>query len=157
MCRLRDPITSPAARLPRSGSQRRRGTSRHAAGNLTREGGYATHSYDGAGRRTASTDSGVAWSYAYNALGQRLKKSSATSVRLYAYDARGHLLGEYDATGKLVQETVWLGDTPVATLRLALRGGWACTLTGRLNIVANLVAGCMTELTAPMVQCRISP
>jgi RHS repeat-associated protein len=26
-------------------------------------------------------------------------------------------LGEYDATGALIEETVWLGDTPVATLR----------------------------------------
>jgi RHS repeat-associated protein len=36
---------------------------------------------------------------------------------LYAYDEAGHLLGEYDATGTLIEETVWLGDTPVATLR----------------------------------------
>jgi hypothetical protein len=27
------------------------------------------------------------------------------------------MLGEYDATGTLIEETVWLGDTPVATLR----------------------------------------
>jgi RHS repeat-associated protein len=36
---------------------------------------------------------------------------------LYAYDEAGHLLGEYDATGALIEETVWLGDIPVATLR----------------------------------------
>ena len=33
------------------------------------------------------------------------------------YDESGHLLGEYDGAGNLVQETVWLGDIPVATLR----------------------------------------
>jgi tetratricopeptide (TPR) repeat protein len=33
------------------------------------------------------------------------------------YDEAGHLLGEYDATGALIEETVWLGDTPVATVR----------------------------------------
>jgi RHS repeat-associated protein len=33
------------------------------------------------------------------------------------YDQAGHLLGEYSGTGTLVQETVWLGDIPVATLR----------------------------------------
>jgi hypothetical protein len=29
----------------------------------------------------------------------------------------GHLLGEYSSTGVLIEETVWLGDIPVATLR----------------------------------------
>jgi hypothetical protein len=33
------------------------------------------------------------------------------------YDEAGHLLGEYSSTGALVEETVWLGDIPVATLR----------------------------------------
>ena len=32
-------------------------------------------------------------------------------------DQAGHLLGEYDGSGNLIQETVWLGDIPVATLR----------------------------------------
>jgi RHS repeat-associated protein len=118
MCRLRDPITSPAARRLRTGTQRRRGTSRHAAGHLTSEGTFAAHTYDAAGRRTGTTDNGVTWSYAYNALGQRLKKASPSSVRLFAYDEAGRLLGEYDAAGKLVQEIVWLDDIPVASLRL---------------------------------------
>ena len=34
-----------------------------------------------------------------------------------AYDEAEHLLGEYDADGDLIQETVWLGDTPVAVLK----------------------------------------
>lgn len=33
------------------------------------------------------------------------------------YDHAGHLLGEYDQAGGLIQELVWLGDIPVATLR----------------------------------------
>jgi RHS repeat-associated protein len=36
---------------------------------------------------------------------------------LYWYDGQGHLLGEYDGSGNLIEETVWLGDIPVATLR----------------------------------------
>ena len=36
---------------------------------------------------------------------------------LMVYDEAGHLIGEYSGTGTLVQETVWLGDTPVATIR----------------------------------------
>jgi RHS repeat-associated protein len=33
------------------------------------------------------------------------------------YDEAGHLLGEYDSSGALLQETIWLGDIPIATLR----------------------------------------
>ncbi|NHQ88703.1 hypothetical protein HA050_21630 [Iodobacter sp. HSC-16F04] len=58
----------------------------------------------------------MAVSYSYNALGQRVQKTSATGTTLFAYDAQGHLLGEYQADGKPVQETVWLGDMPVAVL-----------------------------------------
>jgi RHS repeat-associated protein len=54
--------------------------------------------------------------YVYNALGQRIEKSGANGVSLFSYDEAGHLLGEYTATGALIEETVWLGDTPVATL-----------------------------------------
>jgi RHS repeat-associated protein len=36
---------------------------------------------------------------------------------LYVYDEAGHILGEYTATGALVQETLWMGDTPVASIR----------------------------------------
>ena len=58
----------------------------------------------------------------YNALGQRIMKSGgAISKPLYfMYDEAGHLIGEYKWTNgvlALVQETVWLGDIPVATLR----------------------------------------
>jgi RHS repeat-associated protein len=54
----------------------------------------------------------------YNTLGQRIQVSGGTAgTVLYTYDEAGHLLGEYDGTGTLIEETVWLGDIPVATLR----------------------------------------
>jgi hypothetical protein len=31
-------------------------------------------------------------------------------------------VGEYDATGAAIEETVWLGDTPVAVVRPAAGG-----------------------------------
>ncbi len=51
-----------------------------------------------------------------NALGQRVKKSG-TSITLFVYDEAGHLLGEYDGSGNLIEETIWMGDIPVATLQ----------------------------------------
>jgi RHS repeat-associated protein len=55
--------------------------------------------------------------YVVNALGQRIKKSGGSAgTVLYMYDEAGHTLGEYTSTGALTEETIWLGDTPVATI-----------------------------------------
>jgi RHS repeat-associated protein len=56
-------------------------------------------------------------SYAVNALGQRVSKTAAGTTTAFVYDEQGHLLGEYDGSGNLIEETVWLEDLPVATLR----------------------------------------
>jgi YD repeat-containing protein len=64
-----------------------------------------------------STAAGVTTTYSYNGLGERVKKANASSTVYFAYDEAGHLLGEYDAEGDLIEETVWLGDVPVAVLK----------------------------------------
>ena len=51
--------------------------------------------------------------YYYNGLGQRFSKNGV----IYMYDIEGHLIGEYTNTGALIQETVWLNDLPIATIR----------------------------------------
>ena len=38
----------------------------------------------------------------------------------YVYDEAGHPLGQYDAAGLAMLETVWLGDLPVATIQAKL-------------------------------------
>jgi RHS repeat-associated protein len=88
-----------------------------AAGNTT---GYATvaATYNDAGRLQTLTQGSSTETALYNALGQRIQKSgSSAGTVLYWYDEAGHLLGEYDGTGAVIEETVWLGDIPVATLR----------------------------------------
>ena len=61
---------------------------------------------------------GTTASYTYNALGEFVKQSGGPSgTVLYLYDEAGHLLGEYDSSGNLIEETVWMGDIPIATLR----------------------------------------
>jgi RHS repeat-associated protein len=65
--------------------------------------------------------------YFVNALGQRVKKSGpativTSGINYYVYDDAGHLLGEYNASGKPLQETVYLGDTPVAVLTQSIAG-----------------------------------
>ncbi len=88
-----------------------------AAGHTT---GYSSISatYNDAGRLKTLTNGTVTETLVYNALGQRIETSGgASGTILYWYDEAGHLLGEYDGSGNLIEETVWLGDTPVATLR----------------------------------------
>jgi len=88
-----------------------------AAGNTT---SYATvaATYNNAGRLQTLTQGGSTETTLYNAFGQRIQKSGGTAgTVLFWYDEAGHLLGEYDGSGSLIEETVWLGDIPVATLR----------------------------------------
>jgi RHS repeat-associated protein len=98
-----------------------------AMGNLTFDGKY-TYTYLNNGRiNTVTWVTGTApntttntATYNINALGQRVRKvtpSSVVGTRRFMYDEAGRLAGEYDGAGKLVQETIWLGDLPVATLR----------------------------------------
>ena len=57
---------------------------------------------------------------ALNGLGQRIRKTGtgvSTGTNRYVYDAQGHLLGDYNSTGVAIQETVYLGDIPVAVLQ----------------------------------------
>ena len=67
---------------------------------------------------TATWNNGTPWSFTYNGLGQRVSKDTTLSRRYYGYDEQGHLIGEYDkVTGQAIQETVYLGDAPVAVLQ----------------------------------------
>ena len=92
------------------------------AGNTTSDGSVS-YTYNDAGRMTSATKSGITTTYAINALGQRVKKTTSGSSTYFVYDEAGHLIGEYDNAGSLIQETVWLGDIPVATLRPSGGGG----------------------------------
>lgn len=57
----------------------------------------------------------------YGPDGLRLQKTAAAcaggGTTNFVYDPAGRLLGEYDATGAVIQETVWLGDIPVAVFK----------------------------------------
>ena len=77
-----------------------------------------TLTYNDRGRAKTVNNGSTTETLVYNALGQMIETSGGSAgTVIYAYDEAGHLLGEYSSTGTLIQETVWLGDTPVATLR----------------------------------------
>jgi RHS repeat-associated protein len=89
------------------------------AGNLIGDG-TATYTYSGRNRLTeVKQGANVVARYQHNGFGERVMKTlggTAGPSTLFRYDEDGHLLGEYDGSGNLIQETVWLDDTPVATL-----------------------------------------
>jgi RHS repeat-associated protein len=91
-----------------------------AAGNTTSTGGQS-FAYNDRGR-LAST-SGSSTLYLYNALGQMIEKSGTQETTIFMQDEAGHVIGEYDGSGNLIQETVWLGDIPVAMLQPNGSGG----------------------------------
>ncbi len=89
------------------------------AGNIIGDG-TTRFTYNDAGRMRDATNSGGTTTYQYNGMGQRVSKTGPlvpTGVNYYMYDEEGHLIGEYGARGVPIQETVYLGDQPVATLR----------------------------------------
>jgi RHS repeat-associated protein len=79
--------------------------------------GTATFTYNFADRMSSASKAGITATYTYNALGQRVRKSVGAATIFFVYDEAGHLLGQYDGAGALIEEVVWLGDIPVATLR----------------------------------------
>ena len=121
--RLSQTGTSPSTYTMAGGSNRLSGVSGtlsrsygyDAAANATADGS-ASFGYDGAGRMTSASKSGISASYAQNALGQRVRKTVSGVATIFSYDESGHLLGEYEASGALIREYVWLGDTPVAVI-----------------------------------------
>jgi RHS repeat-associated protein len=87
-----------------------------AAGNTTSDGTRA-YTFNQRGRLSQVTVGSNSTSYIYNALGQLIEKSGSAGTTLLVYDEAGHLLGEYTGSGAVIQETVWMGDIPVATLQ----------------------------------------
>lgn len=99
------------------------------SGSLLADGKLSATYSDRGRLKTITNPAGSADTTTYftNALGQRVKKSGpativTSGINYYVYDDAGHLLGEYNASGKPLQETVYLGDTPVAVLTQSIAG-----------------------------------
>lgn len=88
-----------------------------AAGNVTSDG-TIQFVYGASGRLIESSVAGRKTRYAYNGIGQRVSKLNQANVAsYYVYDEGGRLLGEYDSSRAVLQETVYLGDLPIAVLK----------------------------------------
>jgi RHS repeat-associated protein len=117
------------------------------AGNTTNDGAL-TYNYSGRNRlMEVKQGASTVATYKHNAFGERVAKTLGGSTTTFIYDEDGHLLGEYGAAGALIQETVWLEDTPIATLRPKAGGGidifyvWADHLDTPRVVTTSATAG----------------
>lgn len=109
------------------------------SGNVT-DDGSATYSYSDRGRMAGASTPGGSLAYAYNGLGLRAKKSGAavsTGAAHYIYDEAGLLLGEYDANGTPVYETLYLNTTPVGAIKQTGTAGLSSLAVTLYNVYAD--------------------
>jgi RHS repeat-associated protein len=123
-----------------------------AAGNITSDG-TNTYTYSDRGRLATVTNAGGTVTYSYNALELRVGKTGPTALvptgaSYYVYDESGKLLGEYDANGAPIHETIYM-DIPVAVVK---QTGTAATN----NIAIGLYNVSTDQVGAPRVITRQS-
>jgi RHS repeat-associated protein len=123
-----------------------------AAGNITSDG-INSYTYSDRGRLATMTNTGGTVTYSYNALELRVGKTGPTALvptgaTYHVYDEQGKLLGEYDANGAPLYETIYLG-VPVGVVKQ--------TGTAAANdIVISLYNVSTDQLGAPRIITRQS-
>lgn len=115
-----------------------------AAGNITGDGSI-TFGYSDRGRMSSATTAGGTVTYVYNALNLRVRKSAATSLvptgqSHFVYDENGQLLGEYDASGNPLYETIYLGMVPVGALKQTGTAGGNNLAVSVYNVHSDQIA-----------------
>lgn len=88
-------------------------------GNINYDGSR-TFGFDSRNNISSSYTTDGTTTYQLNGWNQRVRKSGPTvktGATVFAYDEQGHLIGEYDSTGKMIEETIYIGDLPVAVSR----------------------------------------
>jgi RHS repeat-associated protein len=121
-----------------------RSLSYDAAGNIVGDGNF-TFTYSDRGRLASAITSSGTVTYTYNGLGQRARKTGptplvGTGASYFVYDEAGQLLGEYDANGYPLYETVYLQDLPVGVMKQTGSGGNNDLTTTLYNVHADQIA-----------------
>lgn len=123
------------------------------AGNVTSDA-VNTYTYSDRGRMASATTAGGTVNYLYNFAELRVAKSGPTALVPtgkvhYIYNEGGQLLGEYDANGVPLYETVYLEAMPVGVLK---QTGSA----GSSNIAVSVYNVDTDHLSAPRIITRQS-
>jgi len=110
-----------------------------AAGNVTFDGA-ANYTYSDRGRMSSATVGGNAVNFMYNGLEQRVSKVGSlvpSGAAYYVYDEAGKLLGEYDANGSPIYETVYAGAMPVSVMKQSGSAGGGNLSVNLYNVYAD--------------------
>ncbi len=86
------------------------------SGNILTKSGE-TFTYDDWRRMRSVVNGGTMTSYGVDGLGERVTKQIGGNKFYYIYSSIGHLIGVYDASGNPMDETIYLGSRPIASLR----------------------------------------
>jgi RHS repeat-associated protein len=124
-----------------------------AAGNITNDGvnGYT---YSDRGRMSSATTPAGGVAYLYNGLNERVSKTGsavAGGAAYYVYDEQGRLLGEYDASGNPVYESVYAQGMPVGVLKQTGQSANATLSTQVYDVYADQI-GAPRMVTRPADQ-----
>lgn len=114
------------------------------AGNVTSDG-VNTYTFSDRGRLATAVTAGGTVSYMYNAADLRVYKAGPTNLvptgaAYFVYDEAGKLLGEYDATGTPIYETIYLGLSPVGVLKQTGTAQGANIATSVYNVYSDHLA-----------------
>jgi RHS repeat-associated protein len=87
----------------------------------------ATFAYSDRGRMASSVLAANTTTYKLNAFEQRVSKTGPSAIvptgaLYFVYDESGQMIGEYDLNKRVRQETVYLGELPVAVLTQTVTG-----------------------------------
>tara|TARA_R110001592_G_scaffold408_2_gene2283 strand:+ start:1126 stop:5742 length:4617 start_codon:yes stop_codon:yes gene_type:complete len=133
-------------------------------GNTTQRGNDS-YAYNQTGRLSIATIDSNAYQYTYNYLGQRVVKETGTDTRHYQYGLSGELLAEFDGSGNVKVEYVYLNgkriafvtdaiyyvhtnhiDTPLALTNQTGNLVWKASYTpfGKIDITTDLLSEKLT-------------
>jgi RHS repeat-associated protein len=87
-----------------------------AMGNITSKNGLML-TYDDWGRMRTSNNGNGTYTYGVNGLDERVSKTNGANNYYYIYAGIGQLIGIYNSSGLAVDEMVYLGNTPVSSMR----------------------------------------
>jgi RHS repeat-associated protein len=115
-----------------------------AAGHIQADGNF-TYTYSDRGRMSGVVTASGTVNYLYNGLNQRVYKSGPSAVvpsgaSYYLYDEAGQLLGEYDANGSPIYETIYLGSLPVGAIKQTGSAATSDIAVSLYNVHADHIA-----------------
>jgi RHS repeat-associated protein len=114
-----------------------------AAGDITSDG-VNSYTYSARGRMNGATTPSGGVAYLYNGLNERVSKTgSAVSggATYYVYDEKGAVLGEYDASGSPVYESVYAGDMLVGAMKQTGQASNATLNTQVYDVYVDQIGG----------------